>query len=71
MGNNKHNNQMNLKAKIEVWKAKYSFFICVNCLDSKRLDKIVRIEISSDNRMLRTWLCEKCFKRLFKYDNWK
>lgn len=62
---------MSLETKIEVLKTKYSFFICVNCLDSERLDKIVRIKIDNDNRMLRTWLCEKCFKKLFKYDNWK
>ena len=62
---------MNLETKIEVLKTKHSFFICVNCLDSEKLDKIVRIKIDNDNRMLRTWLCEKCFKKLFKYDNWK
>ena len=60
---------MNLKTKIEVLVGKHSSYYCIIC--SSKVMRIIRIQIDSDNRALRSWLCEKCFKKLFKYDNWK
>jgi len=58
-----------MKTKIEIKIGKYRSYTCVICRSEN--DKIVRIQIDGKRAMLRTWICEKCFKRLFAYNNFK
>ena len=60
---------MNIKKEIKILHTTGISYICENCCNPTKRPILIRFEINL--KAIRTYICKDCFKKLFKYINYK